>query len=210
MRVRHPLGLPAGSVRALLAIMVIGTIWILLLMPPSKMVTVPLYLYYLMFLILGCYFAGRGQSPKQTSEPPPLHLPRGTIRVLLVAGTLGVLGFAIYRNSAVLEMPLVDLRLPEKDQPTLLIPVIILGSYLLGIVTAAVANAVLKTELGLPGWYQDTLAWVSVIAVLALAGVVIYLLVINPSVDPTQRPHFPHWIEYSLSGIVAFYFGARS
>ena len=56
---RQPLGLPEGSVRALLALMVFGTIWALLLIHEDKPEPVPLYLYYLMFLILGSYFAAR-------------------------------------------------------------------------------------------------------------------------------------------------------
>src|SRR5262245_62526392 len=55
---RHALGLPAGSVRAMLAFMILGLVWALIYMNQN----VPLYLQYLMFMILGPYFASRPQS----------------------------------------------------------------------------------------------------------------------------------------------------
>src|SRR5262245_66574110 len=79
---RQPLGLPAGSVRALLALMVMGMIWTLMLLPEEQHVKIPLYLFYLMFLILGHYFAAHGHTIRgpKTGPASPLHLPRGTIR----------------------------------------------------------------------------------------------------------------------------------
>ena len=48
---RQPLGLPAGSVRAILTFIVLGLVWTVMLLPNSG--EIPLYLYYLMFLCLG-------------------------------------------------------------------------------------------------------------------------------------------------------------
>ena len=47
---RHPLGLPAGSVRAILALMILGLIWTLVALQTTQDITTPIYLYYLMFL----------------------------------------------------------------------------------------------------------------------------------------------------------------
>ena len=54
---RQPLNLPAGSIRALLVLMVLGLIWALMLLPEERGVQIPLYLFYLMFLLLGHFFA---------------------------------------------------------------------------------------------------------------------------------------------------------
>jgi hypothetical protein len=203
---RHPLGLPAGSVRALLAIMVFGTIWALLMMPREKGVYVPLYLYYLAFLIIGAYFTGRSSTHAQAPEPPPLFLPRGTLRILFAIGFIGAIAFAFYRDPSLLERPLN----PQQDPPSLLTPLVLLNAFLLGVLVSRLANLLLATEQGLPAWYQDTLAWVSILAVLGLAFVVIYYLVINPSVPTDRRIELPIGLQLTLSGVVAFYFGVRS
>src|SRR5579885_1827161 len=68
---RHALGLPAGSVRALLGFMVMGLVWTLMLLGKE----VPLYLQYLMFMILGHYYAVRRAAPPvDVAEPEPLYL----------------------------------------------------------------------------------------------------------------------------------------
>src|SRR5258708_5449550 len=102
---RHPLGLPAGSVRALLTFMVLGTVWTLLLMPAEKNVKVPLYLTYLMFLVLGSYFGARGAAPKikGLQETPPLYLPRGSIRLVIILGFLGVCAYGYVKDHSFFE-----------------------------------------------------------------------------------------------------------
>src|SRR5262249_30398950 len=95
--VRQPLGPPTGSVRAVLALMVFGTIWAILLLPEIQpgvrpVVAIPLYLYYLMFLILGHYFGMRAHhAATMPPQAPPLHLPRGSLRLLFVLGFAAVL-----------------------------------------------------------------------------------------------------------------------
>lgn len=219
--IRHPLGLPAGSVRALLTFMILGTIWALLLIPAEKgeAAKVPLYLSYLMFLVIGSYFGARGSAPnvKGQRESPPLYLPRGTIRFLIIFGFLGAFGYAFYRDNSLFsrlkfDVPTVDQQsnLPLEQK---LLPFIILGAYMLGSVISTMAGWVLMGEEGMPAWYQDIQAWIAVLAVLALTGGVIYQLIIFPTISPEkavdlkEKLNFP-W-QSILSGIVAFYFGAR-
>src|SRR5947208_14192956 len=85
----HALGLPSGSVRALMAVLVFGTVWGLLVLRPSE--EVPVYLRDLLFVIMGHYFASRHRADQGAEPGPgPLYLPRGSIRLVLVAGTLAV------------------------------------------------------------------------------------------------------------------------
>src|SRR5436309_1451860 len=92
---RHALGLPSGSVRALLGFMVMGLIWTLMLLGKE----VPLYLQYLMFMILGHYFAVRRSAPQvDAAEPEPLYLPRGVIRTLIFVGFVGVIAGLYYQH----------------------------------------------------------------------------------------------------------------
>lgn len=201
---RNPLGIPAGSVRALLILMVLAMVWVLMLMPPEKHVSVPLYLYYLLFLTVGAYFSSRGKTPSQNGEAHPLHLPRRSVRLLIIAGCVGVVAYAIHQNPDFLETTL----LQPDEKPTLVLPLVLLGSFFVGIASAAIGERVLAGPAGLPAWWQDIQAWISLMAVLGLGAQVLLELVIFPSMDPAQRPNLPH-LQLLLSGVIAFYFGAR-
>jgi hypothetical protein len=200
---RHPLGLPAGSVRALLTFIVLGLIWALLLMPEEKRIQVPLYLYYLMFLILGHFFAAHGHSIAGPTTGPasPLYLPQGTLRTLIIAGFLGVLGYRYYLHRNIED--LLNVREPLLQQPYL--PLVILAGFFVGVLV----SRVFARRLRLAPWFQDILAWVALLATLGLSAEVIIQLIINPSVEPEHRLYLHQW-HLVLCGIVSFYFGARS
>ena len=98
----HALGLPAGSVRALLAVVVFATVWGMLCLKPSQ--EVPDYLSDLMFVIMGHYFATRRRNtliaaPDDEAGPPPLFLPRGSIRLFLALGSAAV-AVLLYQRGA--------------------------------------------------------------------------------------------------------------
>src|SRR5581483_8188581 len=61
---RHPLGLPAGSVRAILSSAVLGLLWAILLTTPQprQLPLVFFYLSVLMVLVLACFFAAHGKT----------------------------------------------------------------------------------------------------------------------------------------------------
>jgi hypothetical protein len=114
------------------------------------------------------------------------------------------MGFAIFRDpSGFIERPL----LSDKDKKdTLLLPVVMMGAFLLAVVVAGISRRFLAGPYGMPPWYQDVQAWVSVLAVLGLGAQVILELVVFPTM--ASPPSLPH-VELILSAIVAFYFGAR-
>src|SRR5205814_4470984 len=84
-----------GSVRAMLALIIFGGIWAWLALRPMS--EVPPYLQNLMFIIMGHYFAARSRSGSDGS-PPPLYLPRGTVRTMLVIGFFAVTGLLFYHQ----------------------------------------------------------------------------------------------------------------
>jgi hypothetical protein len=200
---RQPLGLPAGSVRALLTFMILGLIWALMLLPEEKDIRIPLYLYYLMFLILGHFFAAHGHSiaGPTTGTASPLYLPRGTLRTLIIAGFLGVLAYRYYLHRNLED--LLKVREPLLQQPYL--PLVILTGFFVGVLL----NRLLGWKLSTAPWFQDILAWVALLATLGLSAEVIVQLIINPSVEPEHRLHLHEW-HLVLCGIISFYFGARS
>jgi len=199
---RHALGWPPGSIRALLALMVVGLVCALMLIPPrDKPTPIPAYLLYLLFLILGHYFAARGSSRGQSSawSQQPLNLPRGCIRLLLLASLSATCIYRYSTDPAGFEaqwQASVDML---KEVP--LLPVVVLMGFFIG--------ALLRMLIGQqpPAWLQDLEAWLSLIAVLLMAIATLIHLVINPSLTENLNPTI--W-EGILSGVVAFYFGERS
>jgi hypothetical protein len=200
---RQPLGLPAGSVRALLLLLILGLIWGLMLFPSEKEIRIPLYLYYLIFLGLGHFFAAHGQSiaGPTTGHASPLHLPRGTLRTIFFLGFLAVLGYPYYVHKG-----FEDLLKPQ--EPLLqqaYLPLVILGGFFFGIFL----NRVVGRMVGFSPPFQDILAWLAILATLGLCAEVLIQLAINPSVDPEYRIQLGPW-HVALSAIISLYFGARS
>jgi hypothetical protein len=194
---RYPLGLPAGSVRAVLALMIAGLFWLLLVLPEGNEVPVPLFLYFLLGLIM-LFFGSHGHTIGRPFGGHPLHLPRGSIRGLILLGTAAVLAWLYYAHPDRLQSRLK----PEPSQ---------LGQWPILLLTAVGAfTAGYVIRLG--PWrntamYQDVLATISLLAMLGLAAETILVVFINPSLF--QGIDLSTW-EVVLTAVVAFYFGARS
>jgi hypothetical protein len=199
--VRHPLGLPAGSVRAVLSLIIAGLFWLLLLLPADKDVQVPLYLYFLLGMVL-VFFASHGRSiaPAGAAHRSPLGLPRGSILGIIVLGTVAVVGWKMHTDPELLLSRLT----PEPQQlpqwPYLLAALV--GGFFLGWLIRLGPWRSLY-------WFQDLQAWVSLIAMAMLGVEIVVLLFINPHLEEQTPINFPMW-EEALTAIVAFYFGVRS
>jgi len=204
----HALGLPAGSVRALLAVLVFATVWAMLLVRPSQ--EVPDYLSALMFVIMGHYFAARKRNaaiavPGEEPGPPPLFLPKGSIRLLLAGGSAAV-AVALYQRGV----------LTRIDRNPGVTTLLLVGGFLIGVILNA-----------LTGWWRErvkrrhrSIEDMQALAAMG-AGVVLVALVWNrmfPVVPLDQVDAvFNRWghlgrlgPEHLLSAVIGFYFGARS
>jgi hypothetical protein len=196
---RHPLGLPPGSVRAVLSLIIVGLFWLLLLMPPDKDVQVPLYLYFLLGLVL-LFFTSHGHSiaPQGSVHPSPLGLPKGTIRGIIFLGTAAVIGWCIYSNRALLLERLTPTAESLTQWPYLLFS-LIAGFFLGWLIRLGPWKSLY--------WFQDIQAWVSLVAMGLLGVDVVIRLFINPHME--RDFDLPLWEEI-LVAVVAFYFGVRS
>jgi hypothetical protein len=203
---RHALGLPPGSIRAAHVLGVVGIFCAILLVPGREDATlpkhVPPYLIYLLFVMLGHFFAAHGVSiaTRDDPQPSPLHLPGGTVRFLVILALGGTIGWKLYSDhDGLVQQYQASLEQITK-QP--LMPVLILGGYLLGVLIRS-----------LIGWrnppvaWQEFEAWISVIALVGIvADGILRIIVVPTLIDPLS---VPLW-EGILGTIVAFYFGERT
>jgi hypothetical protein len=207
---RQALGLPAGSVRAMLALGVLGLSWMMAArgglerLPDGQPVPIPrtlVYLQYVMVLILAHYFAAHGKTiGRAATGGSALGLPGGTIRLLLIIGYGGLAAFLFYHYDTLVYEG------NDKGPPVLLLSLLI-GGFILGLFL----NPIMTTLGGgvTPYWYQDVQAW---LALLALGGLIVLALVhgfINPTLT-TVGPIDTSKLEVFLAAVIGFYFGARS
>jgi hypothetical protein len=198
---RHALGLPAGSVRALLALGVLGVLWALAIGAEHqhKLPLTFVYLMFLMVLILAHYFAAHGSTMGKKDSTAALGMPRGSIRFLLLFGYLGLAWFLFKERGEL------DFDTPPKADLILFLALILTGFFVGHILTILVRWMAGGT---LPPWFQDIQAWLSILSLLGLAILVLIHVFINPNVDPAYRIGVN--LDVGLATLVSFYFGARS
>jgi hypothetical protein len=200
----HALGLPAGSIRALLALIVFGTALGLLALRPTQ--EVPDYLRDLLFIIMGHYFASRHRVGQDVEPgPSPLYLPRGSIRFLLIAGTIAV-SVLLYSRG----------QLTSPGQHPGVVTLWLVGGFLLGVALNAMSGWCLGRDRRPPRIIEDVRAFVSLAAALILVLMVwnrLYLVVPPEQIDQALSPWFhlgKFRLEHALAAVVGFYFGSRS
>jgi hypothetical protein len=203
-RTIHAWGLPSGSIRALLAILIFGTVWVLLLVEPGA--EIPDYLRDLLFIIMGHYFAARHRASQDPEPgPPPLFLPRGSVRVLLIAGSVAV-AMLLFRRG----------QLTSFGRNPGVVTLLLVGGFLLGVAMNAAMAWWRDRGHRTPRVVEDLRALVSV----AAAGLLIFLvlnrtLLFVPSSEidrliPPELNFGRLGLDRILAAVVGFYFGSRS
>jgi hypothetical protein len=200
----HAFGLPPGSVRALLAILIFATTWALLVFRPTG--EVPDYLRDLLFIIMGHYFATRRRTDRGDDPgPPPLYLPRGSVRLVLVAGSMAVAAI-LYRRG----------QLTAVDKNPGVITLLLVGGFLLGVSLSSVLAWWRERGHQSHRIVEDLRALISLAAGVLLAALVwnrLFPLLPSERIDAI----FGQWIhlgrygpEHILAAVVGFYFGSKS
>jgi hypothetical protein len=208
---RHAWGLPAGSVRAILALAVLGLLWAAALFHPrgetvgeaeKHLPTVLLSLQVLMVLMLVHYFTAHGKTiGRHISGAAPLHAPGGTIRFVLAGGYIGLCVLLLY-NHADFDAG------PDKDVlwSLLLELVVVLVAYFVGHAITGVVHTFWGNPPPAP--YQDLEAWV---AMLAMIGLVVVVLMHLGNLKLAVENRVPmDYAQAVVSGLIGLYFGARS
>lgn len=183
----HPLGLPAGSVRAILALSVFGTAMILLVLQRP----IDQNLWLANTVVLAYYFATRQHgAAAEAAGPQPLGLPRGTVRWLMIlsftAATVYLVSVWRSEGRALVEQPS-------------FFPLLAVGSFFLGralqVVTAGFAAH--------PGLVMGTVNNVKALAALISAAAVVALFLFEIKME-----HALH-VERVILSFIIFYFGSR-
>ena len=194
-RPRPPLGLPSGSVRALLTLLIVAVVVTQVVRGRE---VEPLWTETLL-IALAHYFTSRrfiNLAPdvmrrleaegRVETEAHPLYLPRHTIRAVLI---LAFVGFAVYlyRENQLFQHPALSL-------------LGVVFAYLLGVLARAILAWWTKgRKTNTIQWWEDVKATVVLLAMLFTAGA--YLL------DQTEL--VPHQVRNATLGLVLFYFGSR-
>src|SRR5258707_176616 len=84
-------GLPSGSVRGFLSVLICSFFWIVLLMPPDTDVKAPLGHFFLLTLV----FMSFASHPLQEAR---LHALPWLMRLLFVGGSAAVVAMAVVKN----------------------------------------------------------------------------------------------------------------
>jgi hypothetical protein len=197
---RHPLGLPPGSVRGVLSLLIAIQFWVLLLLPDTvKVPPVPVNLYLLMSLVV-IFFVSHGKSIAGRSEPTPspLNLPGGTLRFIIIGGTIAVVAY-LWVN---FPDRLANRLRPSAEQiafwPT------IVGAYVGGFLVGFIFKLLPIRNNWL---FQAFMAWLSFIAVLMFLIEIFIHAFINTKIEEMIDMRM---YEAVVTAITSAYFGMRS
>ncbi|MFL5329635.1 MAG: hypothetical protein ACJ8C4_12050 [Gemmataceae bacterium] len=195
--VRHPLGLPPGSVRAMLAVMITGLFVLLLALPADKPFEMPLFLYFLMSLLL-VFVTAHGKTIETVSGQSPFGMPKGTFRFVIAALVIAVVAWRFWTDQAVLLKRLTPTEHQLGQWPYLCAS--LFGGFLVG---RLLRMGPWRTK----AMFQDMLAWVSLLCMIGLAIETLAILFIGPNVAGGLNMSM---LEAILTTAIALYFGARS
>lgn len=211
---RHALGLPAGSIRALLAFGVLLYLWVMafasgtnaegkvtgMLAQPMAS-TAFIYMQVIMVIVLAHFTVAHGKTiGSAVSRHSPLWMPRGSLRLVLLGAYFG-LAYWTWTHRAMFKTTGLDL------EPIIVVLSVVLGAFLVGHISTAVMRFL--SGGALPYWFQDIQAWFGLISLVLLVWIFIARLVINPNVSDQTRLSLMY-SEPAMAAFVGFYFGARS
>jgi len=181
-----------------LGLVVLALLWAMALKFPQQLPLSFIYLQFLMLLILAHYFAAHGKSMGHVRQRSALGLPRGSVRLLLLVGYLG-LAVYLYHTGSTFEFP--------QSGPFFFLVAVLLSGFFVGYVITALMGGVSGGQL--PAWFQDFQAWVALLGLLGLVVLVMVYVIIKPSLAE-DTPLNVDQFEAILAGLVGFYFDARS
>lgn len=186
-------GLPSGSVRGFLSVLICSFFWIVLLYPPDSPINAPLGHFFLLTLVFMAFAS-------QALTDVKAHLLPWLMKVVFVGGSAGVLAWAVFQNPA-----LAAARLTPRAGEMAQWPVL-LGCLAGGFGVALFLRFVLGRRNHL---FLTLRAWIGVIAVILLFVETILQFLVLPGMTDVNQEALKVW-EGILIAVTAAYFGARA
>lgn len=193
---RHPFGLPLGSVRGFLSLLIVGFFWIVLLWPDEQRSKPLLGHYFMMALVLLTFspYSKAGARP----EDGPQFLP-WILRWFTVLGTIAVISFVAVRYPDRLSRLTPD---PLEFQQWW-------GPFLATTAGGFAFGKGIRHLLGATTPLFTTLrSWFSVVGMLMLVLEMIFFVAVTTTEGNTED--FAHYWQAFELAIVAAYFGTRA
>lgn len=197
--VRHPYGLPMGTVRGFMSLLICMFFWIYLLLPAppdQRPLTAPLAHFFLLTLVFLSFASHPLPHDQQKSEFLPWLM-----RVLFVGGSVAVVAYVAYHDPSRLSVRMTPEASEVAQWPMLLAT--LAGGFGAGLLIRFVLGR--RNEI-----FQTIRAWVGVIAMLMLVAETVFQFAIRPSlVEPPNQDALKVW-EGIIIAFVAAYFGTRA
>lgn len=193
---RHPFGLPMGSVRGFMSLLICGFFWLVLLWPGEQIVKPLLGHFFLLALVLLAFASS--PSPRTEDDSSPF-LP-WILRVLFVGGSVAVVLLCLFQYPDRLQSRLT----PDPEEfahwwgP-------FLATMSIGFAAGLFVRFVLGRDHPL---FQTFRAWLSVVGLVMLV-LEIGLFVMFTTSENRQADFLRYWQAVELA-FVAAYFGTRT
>ena len=193
---RHPFGLPLGSVRGFMALLICAFFWLVLLWPGEQTVRPLLGHFFLLALVLMAFASS--PSPRENGEGSAF-LP-WILRVLFVGGSVAVVLFTLFQYPDRLQTRLTPD--PEEFRDWW-------GPFLATMATGFAVGLFVRFVLGREHpLFRTFRAWLSVVG-LVMLGLEIGLLVMFMSAENRPADFMRYWQAVELA-FVSAYFGTRA
>lgn len=194
--VRHPYGLPMGTVRGFMSLLICSFFWIFLLLPDGgNLSTAPLGHFFLLTLV----FLAFASQQRPHNDVKTDFLP-WLMRVLFVGGSVAVVAVTAAQHPDRLAARLTPNAAEISQWPVLL------GTLSAGFAVGLVSRKLLGHNNEL---FQTIRGWVGVISMLLLIAETVFQFAIRPSLsEPPSVDTMKVW-EGVIISFVAAYFGTR-
>jgi hypothetical protein len=191
----HPYGLPLGTVRGFLSVLICSFFWIILLYPQENVPAVPLGHFFLLTMVFLAFASQPSHSLRTTAILP------WVMRILFVGGTAAVIAYVGFTDPQRL-----GTRLTPNPEDITQWPVL-LGCLAGGFGVALLVRTVLGSRSKM---FMTLRAWLGVLAVLLLLFETLFQFVILPEISNKPGVEAMQAWEGILIAVVAAYFGART